>query len=828
MSSHNQRNSNEPDFTDISVQCLVNTHSVSREVADQVEKIANEKISEKNAAVNAAIARRKNVFRPDTINSSENIFIVQADQKIRVCLVTDEISTIGPSGGIGAAFLELARLLAQNSQIQLTLLYTNFWVASDPHIQSSLKRLAQELCSDLYILDPAIYVNAPFEPHKVSYAVYQYLRAQVAANSGNKWDVIHFHDYKGIGYFTALRNKQKPQSVASSIVVQTHGTSRWAIELNGRFFSDESQLMVDYLETSSIQLCDTVVSPSQYLLDWFLSRNIIDASEHEQKRKVIQNIRVASPHKIEGEIQSKTSQLQPAIEEIIFFGRHEARKGLPIFVDAINHLIKEKTIKLPSITILGGLGTIGEIPSLLYLENATKGWDNLNFKLILNYNRDQSIAYLSNRAHTKLVCICSPAENSPYTLVEAVQSGCMLICSDQGGGRELVNEHDFSGIIDMKPENLSNAIQDAFINPSSYLPKFQFSDSTIEKDWLDLHFAHQPSHPNQLTHPQLHSNFIKRIQKNELPLISFVITHYERPQKLSEALASVLLQTYPHIQIIIVDDGSSNKETLEYLNTKIEPLLRLCKGKLIHRSNGYLGAARNTGLQAADGEYIIFMDDDDIALPNLVSTLVEATINNPNDVTIALNTYMPLSERESLRAQRFESHPIPSYIPIGNIKSLTPLQNVIGACTSLIKLDTIKAIRGYSELRNVGHEDYELYVKLSQAGYKFQICPEVLYLYETQRPSMLSKTTLWMNYERSIKAHGLPQDIEDLILCFKGQYIEKIRPSRLAWILQDESLGNYIDDWMRVDKAVAYMQDRLNKSGSNPALLNALTPYCQD
>jgi glycosyltransferase involved in cell wall biosynthesis len=802
--------------SDITLQHLVDTHTSTRAIAEQTRKIIDLKISEKNAAINAAIERRKDKFLPDLIDTYSLSGESDAGDKRKVCLVTDELSSIGPSGGIGAAFLELARVLANDSRIELTLLYTNFWVASDPVIGLKLKELGVELDAKVVILDPGHYVSPPFDPHKISYSVLHYLEEQVLSKGLRPWDVIHFHDYKGIGYFTALRNRQKPGHIANAIIVQAHGTSRWAVELNGRFFSDEAQLIVDYLESKSLEYCDMVVSPSQYLLDWFDSKGLVIAANRSQGRKVIQNIRVSQTAAISDYLGANN------IEEIVFFGRHEARKGLPIFVEAINTIIRENKTNIPAITILGGLGTIGEVPSLLYLENATKDWNGINFRLILDFNRDQSLSYLSERAHSKLVCICSPAENSPYTLVEAIQSGCMLICSQQGGGKEIVNDAGFSGIIEMTPPVLAGAIKNALANPLEYVPAFCFEDSDLRSQWLDLHFAPNLIQSSQLKSGQINSEFHQRIAQDDLPLVSFIITHYERPEKLSEALSSVLLQTYPNIQIIVVDDGSRSSQTVDYLEMTIQPLLRLCKGKLVYRENGYLGAARNTGLRSAEGEYVIFMDDDDIALPELVTTLVEAATNHPTDVTIALNAYMPLSDRDQLREARFTSCPIPSYVPAGNIKSLTPLHNVLGACTSLIKLDKVRAIGGYSELRDVGHEDYELYVKMSQAGHTFQICPKVLYLYETQRPSMLSKTTLWMNYERSIKAHNLPKEIEDLVLCFKGQYIEKIRPSRLSWILQDESLGSYVDDWLRPDKAVPYILERLQKSGCNPALMNAI------
>jgi glycosyltransferase involved in cell wall biosynthesis len=94
-------------------------------------------------------------------------------------------------------------------------------------------------------------------------------------------------------------------------------------------------------------------------------------------------------------------------------------------------------------------------------------------------------------------------------------------------------------------------------------------------------------------------------------LVSTIIPVHNRPALLREAVASVLAQTYRPIEIIIVDDGSTDEtgREAEALAEKYSEV------HSIHRQNGGPGAARETGRLAARGEFTQYLDSDDLLLP---------------------------------------------------------------------------------------------------------------------------------------------------------------------------------------------------------------------
>jgi len=106
-------------------------------------------------------------------------------------------------------------------------------------------------------------------------------------------------------------------------------------------------------------------------------------------------------------------------------------------------------------------------------------------------------------------------------------------------------------------------------------------------------------------------------------LVSVIIPTYNRSHFLVEAIESVLSQTYPNVELIVVNDGSTDDT-----ETKLAPYMD--KIEYIKKVNGGISSAVNTGLQASKGKYITRLDDDDLFLPEKIAKQVEVFENNPD------------------------------------------------------------------------------------------------------------------------------------------------------------------------------------------------------
>ncbi len=114
--------------------------------------------------------------------------------------------------------------------------------------------------------------------------------------------------------------------------------------------------------------------------------------------------------------------------------------------------------------------------------------------------------------------------------------------------------------------------------------------------------------------------------------VSIIIPVYHVEEYIEECIQSAILQTYPHIEIILVDDCGQDKSC-----HLAEKLLEQspCKWSCVrHETNRGLSAARNTGVAAATGDYIYFLDSDDYIAPDTIQRLLDAIHQYKTDVAI--------------------------------------------------------------------------------------------------------------------------------------------------------------------------------------------------
>lgn len=114
------------------------------------------------------------------------------------------------------------------------------------------------------------------------------------------------------------------------------------------------------------------------------------------------------------------------------------------------------------------------------------------------------------------------------------------------------------------------------------------------------------------------------------PLVSVIMPTYKRATYLERAMRSVLEQTYPHLELIVVDDnglGTADGQAIEQLMAAYADNPRVCY--IQHEVNQHGGAARNTGIQAAKGELITFLDDDDTYRPDKIAQQVAYLQTHP-------------------------------------------------------------------------------------------------------------------------------------------------------------------------------------------------------
>lgn len=121
-----------------------------------------------------------------------------------------------------------------------------------------------------------------------------------------------------------------------------------------------------------------------------------------------------------------------------------------------------------------------------------------------------------------------------------------------------------------------------------------------------------------------------RPNEGDGPTVSIVVPCYNVAAYLSECLNSIAGQSYPTLQIITVDDGSTD-ETVPMLQGRCAVDSRIL---LVEQKNAGAGAARNTGLRHAQGDYVLFIDSDDYLAPDAIEILVREAERTRADITM--------------------------------------------------------------------------------------------------------------------------------------------------------------------------------------------------
>ena len=128
-------------------------------------------------------------------------------------------------------------------------------------------------------------------------------------------------------------------------------------------------------------------------------------------------------------------------------------------------------------------------------------------------------------------------------------------------------------------------------------------------------------------------------------LVSVIIPCYNQARYLPDALNSVLAQTYPNWECIIINDGSSDDTEL----VAQAWVLKDSRFKYIKKENGGLSSARNAGLRAATGSYLQFLDADDVIHPDKFTLQIE-TLENTDENAISISSYFASNETDLTQA----------------------------------------------------------------------------------------------------------------------------------------------------------------------------------
>ncbi len=213
-----------------------------------------------------------------------------------------------------------------------------------------------------------------------------------------------------------------------------------------------------------------------------------------------------------------------------------------------------------------------------------------------------------------------------------------------------------------------------------------------------------------------------------MPTVSVVIVTYNKADTVSAAIESVLRQTFSDLEILVVDDGSTD-DTVRKVAAYGDRV------RYIQKINGGTGSARNRGIAEARGKYVAFLDGDDLWLPRKLELQMEAFKREPALVAVQCGAYCVDPYLRVLETRRCSPRrdSLKEFLFFNNLPAF--------ASTVIVRRDVFDRVGGFA-LDLVILSDWDMACRLARAG-TLRSVPELLVLYR-QYPK---------NQSRDVKIH---------------------------------------------------------------------------
>jgi glycosyltransferase involved in cell wall biosynthesis len=335
--------------------------------------------------------------------------------RIRVGFVTFELGgPRTPNGGIATAISSLAKLQAAHghevqvfycpfrTDTELHPLWFEYWAAFGVRLHHIPRVLRED--------------GRHLNGHEIEVAIVD------AVRRAGPFDLLHFHDTQGYAAPFAMLKTAGLEFTDTQIAITTHGGTRWHNEPNNTPWDENAYRQ----ELVGQRLCDLIVSPSAYLMEWNRQLDALPARH------------VVLPNVLEPESKSFTRPLDRAVipQCMAFFGRIEIRKGFDLFLASLRALAVTTDLR-PDVLILGRYGN-GYSQERFDRETAGLPFRVSHFQSL---NPQQALRMLKEKR--ALAIMPSRQENSPYVAYEAMENQLPFLVSFTGGTAELIRPEDW-------------------------------------------------------------------------------------------------------------------------------------------------------------------------------------------------------------------------------------------------------------------------------------------------------------------------------------------------------------------------------------------------
>lgn len=552
-------------------------------------------------------------------------------------------------------------------------------------------------------------------------------------------DLIEFTDFEALAFW-ALAHRPELGLNRTPLVVRLHGpVGAIAAAVHA---SPDPWPALDALERVTIGMADALLTPSLDMREWLLAGYEVDKTRTIVAPPVVTAVR-------------RRAWRPAAAREIAYFGRLTEQKGVDDLVRAILPLMERLDDLRLVLVGPDGWSAVEARPMSDRLRDLAGPWvDRVEFVGALQ--RDQALDRLASAC-----AVVMPSRFETFCLAahEVRAAGFPVVVRNLPAFAPFPEDFlfydgtvsDLTGVLERvlvdpdsleelaaRPRPVLGPALGAYQEPiTPRHPRSQAGWGTLAvKTWEGLQGGTAGSDSGlSLSEVDdrldtLERDVVSVFGSLATPEVSVLVACHDDGLTLIDAIASVFHQMHPSWEIVIVDDGSQDPLTLHVLDR----MSQWPRVAVLHQENAGLAAARNTGIRAAAGRFIVPLDADDELRPRFTAVLQEALESRP-EAAFAHCWAELFGDISAVWIGR----PVNRY--------WEHLGNSIVGCV-VARRQVLLDLGGYDESMRDGHEDWDLWLRVSEAGWDQVLVPEPLFRYRKRGVSMSARSEA--NFELGI------------------------------------------------------------------------------
>jgi O-antigen biosynthesis protein len=628
-----------------------------------------------------------------------------------ICIVTPDI--VGPAkyGGIGTACYHFARLLAQDGHAVTILFTIDLSPCRLAHWRNTYARMGVKFLS-LSDMPPVTHpVHGSHWYLERSWRVFKYLERK-------SYSVVHFQDWHANGFWSIKAKRLGLAFDQTTLTVTTHSPTKWQDD-GMQWFGPEpigtAQLV--WVEYYAIEHCDVLLSPTRYMLGWLSEQGV-----HLPEAVIV----TPNPY-TENTRENRTIDVDN--DHLIFFGRLETRKGVHVFAEALRRLQRDGAALPRTLSFLGTPVTVNGRPAAEYLDALRADLAPVEVRVIGDLDHRGALEYIEQSRG--LVVIPSLVDNCPYVVIESIEHRVPFLAARTGGIPDMV---DPRATFEPTPAALAErlAARHRIDHTDMHHP---YSVREAAGIWRDLHREGRPLSGRDGS-PQAPSDF------GHSPRVSICIPFFEDERYLATLMEVLADQSYPDIEVVVVNDGSGPEASQEFDRVAAER--RDPRFHFLMTANRGPGAARNAAAKAATGDLLLFLDADDLPKGrDCVASLVRALRRSGADCLTS-----PYDIVGADRLQPTEQEVVSTYRPWGACLEAGFFENILGGAAMILPRSVFAQVGGFTTKR-ASWEVHEFLLRLCLERFRLETFPESL-LFQRERPSREDQEANYFQHFQSL------------------------------------------------------------------------------